>query len=62
VDAVQHVCAVEDARGEISRTDRSALAAKAQPYQDLIDRLFYKMAGLTDGEIAGLEERLKKMA
>ncbi len=33
----------------------------AQPYQDFIDRLFYRMAGLTEDESAGLEERLARM-
>ena len=61
VDAVQRICAIEQTRGEISRSDRSALAPDAQPYQDLIDKLFYCMAGLTDVEAAGLEDRLSRM-
>jgi hypothetical protein len=52
---------VEAARGDIARTDRSALASEAQPYQDLIDRLLYRMAGLTDSEAQGLEKRLEGM-
>ena len=35
--------------------------AEAQPYLDLIDRLFYAMAGLTEAEARGLESRLRKM-
>ena len=34
---------------------------EAQPYQDLIDRIFYRMAGLTDVEAQGLENRLREM-
>jgi hypothetical protein len=60
-EAVQRICAIEQSRGEISRSDRSALAPDAQPYQDLIDKLFYRMAGLTDAEARGLEDRLSRM-
>jgi hypothetical protein len=59
--AVDHITAIETARGEIQRSDRSALAQAAQPYQDFLDRLFYMLAGLTDAEAAGLEERLSRM-
>ncbi len=48
-------------RGEIRRVDRSALDPHAQPYQDFIDRLFYAMAGISDAEARGLEERLSQM-
>jgi hypothetical protein len=48
-------------RGDIARTERSALAPDAQPYQDLIDRLLYRMAGLTEVEAKGLEQRLARM-
>jgi hypothetical protein len=51
----------ETARGEIARSARSHLDPTAQPYQDFIDRLFYAMAGLTDDESRGLEERLARM-
>ena len=53
--------AIEAARGEIARTARSALAPAAQPYQDLIDHLLYALAGLTEAETTGLEERLARM-
>ena len=43
---------------DIARTERSALAVEAQPYQDLLDRILYRMAGLTDAEAQGLEKRL----
>ena len=55
------IIASEQHRGEIARSERSALCAEAQPYQDLIDRLLYAMAGLNDDEARGLEERLARM-
>lgn len=61
IEAVNRIMNVESSRGEISRTARSALATAAQPYQNLIDRLFYEMAGLTTEEINGLEQRLSEM-
>jgi len=61
VEAVRRITAVEAARGEISRSERSRLAPEAQPYQDLIDRMLYAMAGLSEAEAAGLEERLSRM-
>jgi hypothetical protein len=61
IEAVKQISAIEKARGEIARADRSALHPSAQPYQDLIDQLLYRMAGLSDAEIAGLEERYAKM-
>jgi hypothetical protein len=45
----------------IAQTERSALAPEAQPFQDLIDRILYRMAGLTDDEAKGLETRLEGM-
>jgi hypothetical protein len=61
VAAVEQIIAIERERGDIARTDRSALAPDAQPYQDLIDQLLYGMAGLIDDEIRGLEERYARM-
>lgn len=61
IEAVKQISAIEKARGEITRAARSALHPSAQPYQDLIDQLLYRMAGLSDGEIAALEERYAKM-
>jgi hypothetical protein len=46
---------------DIARTERSALAPEAQPYQDLIDRILYSMAGLTDDDVKCLEKRLEGM-
>ncbi len=61
IEAVNRIIEIETRRGEISRSARSSLASEAQIYQDLIDKLFYKMAGLTDTEAEGLEERLSQM-
>jgi hypothetical protein len=55
------IIAAEQHRGVIARAERSALCAEAQPYQDVIDRLLYAMAGLTDEEAKGLEARLAHM-
>lgn len=46
---------------DIARTERSALAPEAQPLQDLLDRMIYRMAGLTDAEANALEDRLEMM-
>jgi len=59
--AVDRIVTVEQSRGAIARTHRAALHANAQPYQDLIDQLFYGMAGLTPDEVRGLEERYALM-
>ncbi len=61
VELVRRIIAIERARGEIARTERSALAPAAQPLQDLIDRLLYALAGLDPAESAGLEARLAAM-
>ena len=60
-DLVRLIFDAEEHRGEIARSERSALCAEAQPYQDLIDRLLYAMAGLSENEARGLEERLARM-
>jgi hypothetical protein len=61
IEVVGRIMAIESARGDIARTERSALENKAQPYQDLIDQLFYRMAGLSNEEVTGLEGRLARM-
>jgi hypothetical protein len=61
VALVRRIIQAEEARGEISRSKRSALCPEAQPCQDLIDRLLYAMAGLTDEEARGSDERLANM-
>jgi len=61
VNLVNRIIAIEAARGEIPRAARSALAPAAQPFQALIDRLLYAVAGLSNAEVRGLEERLARM-
>lgn len=61
VAAVEKIIAIESRRGDIHRADRSALAPQAQPFQDFIDELFFRMAGLTAAEVVGLRERYAAM-
>lgn len=61
VRLVNSVSKVEAERGDIARMERSALAPEAQPYQDLIDKILFRLAGLTDSESEGLEKRLATM-
>jgi len=61
VEAVSRIERIEAERGDIPRSARSALDPKAQPYQDLIDRLFYVMAGLSEAEASAIEDRLTRM-
>ena len=61
VEATNQIIAIEQARGTIARFDRSHLDPKAQPYQDFIDTLFYRMAGLSPAEAQALETRLSTM-
>lgn len=61
VELVNRITAIEAARGVIARTARSALAPAAQPYQDLVDRILYTLAGLSESEWLGLEDRLVRM-
>ncbi|HYP26817.1 MAG TPA: Eco57I restriction-modification methylase domain-containing protein, partial [Blastocatellia bacterium] len=61
IEAVNRIISIEENRGDIPRAARSALDPKAQPYQDLIDQLFYAMAGLTEEESSQLEMRLAQM-
>ncbi|MCG8408628.1 MAG: BREX-1 system adenine-specific DNA-methyltransferase PglX [Phycisphaerales bacterium] len=61
VELSNRIAAAEENRGDIARADRSKLGDEAQPYQDLIDRILYSMAGLGDHESRGLEERLQAM-
>ncbi len=55
------ISTMESSRGDIARAERSALTPEAQPCQDLIDRILYRLAGLTDDEAQGLEKRLAQM-
>lgn len=40
------------------RTERSALDPKAQPLQHLLDRIIFRMAGLSDAASVALEQRI----
>lgn len=61
IEAARIITEIESARKQTSRSERSALAPEAQPYQDLLDTLLYRMAGLTVEEVNGLEQRLSGM-
>ncbi|MBV8314615.1 MAG: hypothetical protein JOZ53_06730, partial [Planctomycetaceae bacterium] len=61
IHLVEEIIRIEAARGDIARTERSALDPQAQPYQDLLDKIHFRLAGLTDEEAAGLVRRLKVM-
>jgi hypothetical protein len=61
IAAVRQIMTFEADCGDIARTERSSLDPAAQPYQDLIDQLFFGMAGLSADEVKALEERYAKM-
>lgn len=61
IDATRTIIAFECKRGNVQRNERSALSPQAQPYQDFIDSVLYAMAGLTEEEAKGLEQRLTRM-
>jgi hypothetical protein len=61
IEAVKEISVIEAVRGDIVRTERSALDPAAQPFQDLIDQLLFRMAGFSDEESAGLEKRYERM-
>jgi Eco57I restriction-modification methylase len=52
---------IELSRDGLARADRSSLDPIAQPMQDLLDHIMFRLAGLTDAEAEGLEQRLAKM-
>jgi hypothetical protein len=59
--AVEKIIDEESKRGAMSRSDRSVLSPKAQPFQDFIDAVFFALAGLTKDEVAGLRVRYEAM-
>ena len=59
--AATRIVEIERERGEISRRERSALAEKAQPYQNFIDSILFAMAGINEAEARGLDDRLAGM-
>jgi hypothetical protein len=58
---VEEITRIEARRGTIARAERSALSPEAQPFQDLLDKILFRLAGLTEVEIERLERRLGKM-
>jgi hypothetical protein len=58
---VERIAMCERNRGEITRTARSALAEEAQPWQDVLNEVFYAMAGIDTAERQGLATRLQAM-
>ncbi len=58
IDAVGEIETIERDRGPMKRRDRSKLSPTGQPFQDFIDRLLFRMAGLSDAEAVGVERRL----
>ena len=60
-EASRRIRHIESRRGEITRAQRSALSQEAQPLQDLIDHILFRLYGLTEAESAGLEARLARM-
>lgn len=61
IAAVNHIIGLERDRGEIRRVERSALHPSARPFQEFIDRLLYRMAGIAEDEARNLEIRLENM-
>lgn len=61
MEIVQRIFLIEQQRGAIARSDRSALDEKAQPLQDLLDHMIFRMAGLNEDEAMGLVARLARM-
>ena len=64
-EALEHLAArihaAEQERGTITRQNRARLSERAQPFQDTIDLILFRMAGFSDNAIAGLEDRLSRM-
>jgi hypothetical protein len=52
---------LEQQREAITRSERAVLCPEAEPYQRALDLLLMRLAGLSDSEIAGIEERLEQM-
>ena len=58
---VKVICEMEASRGDIARAERSALDVRARPSRELLDAIIFRLAGLTDPQAEGLEQRLSKM-
>jgi hypothetical protein len=61
-DASSAIAQIECSRTpDLSRFARSALATEAQPIQDAVDKILFAIAGLSESESNGLQERLENM-
>jgi hypothetical protein len=58
---VERIIDSESRRGPITRRERANLSVSAQPFQDLVDRILFAAAGITDREGASLTQRLAQM-
>jgi hypothetical protein len=61
VRATKTIIRLERERGEIARSERSELCDGAKPYQEFIDSVLFRMAGLNERESKGLQTRLSTM-
>jgi hypothetical protein len=52
----------EESRTKVSRAARAHLAPTAQPFQDLVDTILFRMVGFSKGEVEGLLGRLEEMS
>jgi hypothetical protein len=59
--ATEKIMKFECKRGQIARSERSELSDSANPYQQFIDMVLFRMAGLSAPEAKGLEYRLSTM-
>jgi hypothetical protein len=53
---------IEEKRGPVRRVDRAKLAPAAQPYQDIIDKLLFRIVGFSDREVEALAARMEQMS
>ena len=59
---VKGICEMEASRGDIARHRAISLStSEPGPTKNLIDAIIFRLAGLTDAEAEGLEQRLSKM-
>lgn len=59
---VKHIIEVEEARGHVTKQNRSRLAIESQAYQSLVNDLLFAAAGFTRDEVSGIESRMKSLA
>ena len=61
VDTANRIRLAELDRGEISRTERAVLGTSSQPYQDFIDGVLFRCAGIGESQASDLCARLEQM-